>query len=829
MRLHRLLLSAFVLSLLLSLSIAGGAFAVEAESLPQVPAGFEVEMLRLAQPGEGSWISMTFDEKGRIIVGRDDAGLMRLMLADEPAKIRVEPIDTLGNTLRHCRGVLYAHNSLYVSATDSNAIYRLRDTDGDDRYDEAKLLKQLDYRSRYGHGANQMVLGPDGMIYLVTGNDVSFPEGMAPNSPYREPRNDWLLPNPHDAGHDNRVGYIVRFDANGERWEVLAGGLRNPVDMAFNIDGEMFTYDADMEWDVGLPWYRPTRVNHVVSAGEYGWRWGTGKWPVHYADSLPTTLDTGLGSPTGVLFGYRGRLPAKYKNGLFLGDWQNGRILLATVRPAGASYTCEYEVFIQGAPLNVCDLEFGPEGALYFITGGRGSQSALYRVRYVGNDVAESPTSPTEGNRRAAEIRALRRRLETYHTQAAPQAVSEAWPHLANEDRWLRYAARLAIERQDLEHWRQRAVQETQPLAAATALLALARVGRPGDQPALLAALESLPWEQMEKETLLTALRACALSFIRQGRPLDGQEAPLRKRLAAIFPHAQTTANHELCELLIYLNEPQAVNVTLDLLEAAPSQEDQIHYAQALLHAREGWTLEGRRRYIAWLQTSRTFRGGRLLPTALGQMKNDFVTALSAEERTTLASELAALEQPLAEASAGATRPLVRNWTLDDFASALQAPLRGRSVASARAALASASCLKCHRLGDEGASIGPDLTNVGGRFDERKLLESILTPSQEIDPKYRDTAYVLDNGKVVVGRPVLVDATRIVVETDPLSQATVTVPRSAIEETHPANISPMPSGLIDVLTHDEVLDLLAYLKSGGDPNHAAFQPVSAER
>src|SRR5690606_7536649 len=121
MRLHRLLLSAFVLSLLLSLSIAGGAFAVEAESLPQVPAGFEVEMLRLAQPGEGSWISMTFDEKGRIIVGRDDAGLMRLMLADEPAKIRVEPIDTLGNTLRHCRGVLYAHNSLYVSATDSNA------------------------------------------------------------------------------------------------------------------------------------------------------------------------------------------------------------------------------------------------------------------------------------------------------------------------------------------------------------------------------------------------------------------------------------------------------------------------------------------------------------------------------------------------------------------------------------------------------------------------------------------------------------------------------------------------------------------------------------
>jgi putative heme-binding domain-containing protein len=814
-----------ITSVIATVVIAGSsAAAAEPATLPQVPKGFQVEALRVAREGEGSWISMTFDDRGRLIFGRDDAGLMRLTLADDPAGIAVERLETGDAALNHCRGVLYAHGALYVTATNTPALYRLRDNDGDDRFDEFKLLKKLDYRSRYGHGANQIVLGPDGMIYFVIGNDVSFPEGTSPDSPYRNPRNDWLLPNPHDAGHDDRVGYIVRTDPDGKTWEVLAGGFRNQVDMAFHADGEMFTYDADMEWDVGLPWYRPTRVNHVVSAGEYGWRWGTGKWPVHYQDSLPTTLDTGLGSPTGITFGYRGRLPAKYKHGLFMGDWQNGRILLATLKPAGASYECEYEVFAQGAPLNVCDLEFGPDGALYFITGGRGSQSALYRVRYVGSEpLAGEPVASEDSA--AAETRALRRRLEQFHTRQNESAVAEAWPHLNSPDRWLRFAARLAIERQDVNAWRQRALGEARPLAAATALMALARCGSPADQPELLAALQRLPLEKLDREALLTALRAYALSFIRQGRPPEELCGAVEARLAPLYPHAASVANLELCELLVYLNSPVAVGRSLDLLESAPSQEEQIHYGQALLHAQSGWSLENRRRMLAWLQKARSFRGGKLLATVLVQMRTDFVSSFTEDERGRLSAEIAALLAPADDIAAAPPRPLVRQWTMADFAADLQQPLTGRSAENARSALAAASCLKCHRIGEEGGAAGPDLTLVGRRFDERALLESILVPSKEIDPKYRDTAYILDEGKVVVGRPVQVDATRIVVETDPLTQATATILRASIEETQPANVSPMPTGLADVLTRDEVLDLLAYLKSGGDPESPAFNPA----
>ena len=86
----------------------------------------------------------------------------------------------------------------------------------------------------------------------------------------------------------------------------------------------MFIYDSDMEWDLGMPWYRPTRVNHATSGSEFGWRTGTGKWPAYYADSLPAMVDIGLGSPTGVEFGYGAKFPAKYQKALYICDWTYG-------------------------------------------------------------------------------------------------------------------------------------------------------------------------------------------------------------------------------------------------------------------------------------------------------------------------------------------------------------------------------------------------------------------------------------------------------------------------------------------------------------------------
>lgn len=813
----------------LSGTLVGGPTAAAKDATPVssivVQEGFEVELLRSAQEGEDSWISMTFDDRGRILLGLDSKGVARV----EIGKDGETTFEKVEDSFQHCRGVLYAHDSLYVSATNDGGLYRLRDTTGDDKFDDVQLLKSFDYRSRYGHGANQLVLGPDNMIYMAVGNDVSFPEGASPNSPYRDPQNDWLVPNPHDAGEDDRVGYILCMDPEGKSWEILAGGLRNQVDVAFNSDGEMFTYDADMEWDAGMPWYRPNRLLHVVSAGEYGWRWGTGKWPAYYADSLPAMLDTGLASPTGMEFGTDSRFPQSHRTALFMADWQNGRILMVRMTPEGASYQAEYEVFVEGGPLNVCDLKFGPDGNLYFITGGRGSHSGLYRVRYQGDAGAGEEVSAAGDAVAAAEARGLRHQLEAFHTRQAPEAVDFAWPHLGSEDRWIRYAARIAIERQAIDQWRTRAIAEDDPTRAITALLALARVGQPSDQPQLLASLGRLPLEELDRDKLLAALRVYALTFIRQGRPDAATIGGLGKRLDAIYPHASPTVNQELCELLIYLQTPSVVEKTLRLMEEAATQEEQIHYASMLVRPPHpegetaGWDRESHATMLRWLQRAQTFPGGNLMVPTMQTIRDAALARLDDQDRAALADLITALEKPPTEEPIVPPRPFVRQWTMDDVLPELPRISSGRSYESARTALAAASCLRCHRMGDEGGRIGPDLTTVARRFDDRALLESVLEPSQVIDPKYRHTAYLLDSGQIVEGRPAGVSAKQLKIEIDPLSGETVNIDRAAVEASRPSELSPMPIGLVDTLTLDEILDLLAYLRAEGNPQAANFQ------
>jgi putative heme-binding domain-containing protein len=179
-------------------------------------------------------------------------------------------------------------------------------------------------------------------------------------------------------------GSILRTDVNGSAVELVAGGMQNPYDLAFNDEGELFTADSDMEWDLGMPWYRPTRVMHIIPGGEYGWRSGWAKWPDYYLDSLPPLVETGRGSPTGITAYNHIMFPSRYHNALFVCDWSRGRILAVRNKPHGGSYKSTSEVFLEGRPLNVTDISVGPDGWLYFCTGGRGTEGGIYRVIWEG-------------------------------------------------------------------------------------------------------------------------------------------------------------------------------------------------------------------------------------------------------------------------------------------------------------------------------------------------------------------------------------------------------------------------------------------------------------
>ena len=782
-----------------------------------VKKGFKVELLHSATKEEGSWISLTAAPGGQLYIAKDSKGILRVKLPTKDSKLEIEPID---DTLRHCRGLLYAHNSLYISATNTKAIYRWQDQNKDGEFETKEQLATVNYNSRYGHGTNQIVLGPDNQIYWVFGNDIEFIEAIDPNSPYRNPQNDWLVPNPHDLGQDNRVGHILKMSPDGKQSQVICGGLRNQCDIAFNEDGEMFTFDADMEWDYGTHWYRPIRVNHLVSGGEYGWRWATGKWPTYYFDSLPSNLDVGLGSPTGVLFGTKTNFPERYQRAFYFADWQNGRILMADVYPDGASYRLKDEVFIEGGPLNVCDMVVGEDQNIYFVTGGRGSQTGLYRISFDKANYDPSAEidwkSKPESVAKGKTLRGLRHQLETYHTKKDPKAIDLLWENLSHEDRWIRFAARVALENQDPVLWLDRATKETNPLAAINSLAAATRLCQTNktiSQQKVFTAITKLPLLELETSLQVDLLRLYHIALVRttKGARNDTQLGKIASECNQIYPSTDTRINELACEVLVSLNHKEVITKSLQIMESDISQEEQLAAAHLICRMKSHWNPAHRRRFLQWLIKARTFRGGKFLTDEVTRMRTDFESSMSKSERAKLTSLFKKFDSSESLADSLPPRPTVKVWSRKEVESIVAAS-KNSNVELGRKALVAANCLNCHRYGSTGSNIGPDLSAIGSRFDTKAILDSIFEPSKVIDPKYGYTTYELASGKTVSGRQAHVTGTEIKIETSAIAKEMITIKRDNIEFSYPAKISPMPTGLLNTLEEKEIAALIDLLR-----------------
>ncbi len=360
----------------------------------RIPDGFEVQRLYDVPQPQGSWVSLAVDPEGRLI-SCDQYGKLYRTTMKEGAVQKVEPINV---PTGRAHGLLCAFDSLYVMSHAGDGqpagLYRVTDSNRDDQYDTVKLLRQFEGGGE--HGPHAVILSPDKKsIYLCAGNHTELPTPEKSRVP-RNWQEDQLLPRMwdpggHAVGKLAPGGWVCKTDPEGKSFELIGCGFRNEYDIAFAPDSALFTYDADMEWDIGLPWYRPTRMCHVVSGSEYGWRSGTGKWPTYYQDSLPPVLDIGPGSPTGIVFGNGAKFPAKYQNALFIADWSYGVIYAIHMQQDGATYGGEKEIFCTAPGLAVTDMIVNPvDGALYFLIGGRRSQSALFRINYTGAESTET-------------------------------------------------------------------------------------------------------------------------------------------------------------------------------------------------------------------------------------------------------------------------------------------------------------------------------------------------------------------------------------------------------------------------------------------------------
>jgi putative heme-binding domain-containing protein len=820
--------------------------------------GFQVERLLLVPKAElGSWVSLTVDDKGRLIASdQDNKGLYRIT---PPPIGKAEPVkvERISTRITGAQGLQFAFGSLYVSVNGGpgSGLYRMTSTKGDDQFDKIEKLASI--RGGGEHGPHGLRLSPDGKsILLVCGNHTMPPTKIDSS---RIPTNwaeDLLLPRQWDAnGHARGIyapgGYIVRTDPNGKTWEMVSIGYRNCYDLALNADGELFTYDSDMEWDMGAPWYRPTRICHVTSDSEFGWRSGTGVWPAWNIDSLPPALDVGPGSPVGIEFGYGAKFPAKYQKALFCCDWTFGTIYAMHLEPQGSSYKAVKEEFLSRTPLPLTDVAIGRDGAMYFVTGGRGTQSELFRVTYAGNE----STEPADyHDPRGAELRALRHQLEQYQQKVGDpaKAVEFIYPHLNHPDRFIRYAARVALEHQPVERWQQRVLAEDKPDALIAGAVALARQGDKLLQSNLLRNLDRADFAGLSEFQQLGLLRAYSLAFIRMGEPDKETAARLARKFDAYFPAKSDALNRELAAMLVYLKSPTIVAKCIELMKQeskAPPRSDitddllarnrgyggtiakmlansadqqKFYYAFILRNVHEGWTMEQRRFWFQWLSDARQKSGGASYQGFINNTEKDAFDNASDADR--LAIEALGLRKPYKPKELPKVMGPGREWTLDDLVKFAEPRMKGRNFKNGEKMFAAARCVVCHRFNGDGGATGPDLSQVAGRFSLKDLCESIVLPSKVISDQYRASVVSLKSGKDYTGRIVSETKDTLTILLDPEDSTKVAeVKKSDIEEQKPSPTSTMPDGLLKTLNDNEVLDLLAYLLSRGDPGSAMFR------
>lgn len=377
-----------------------------------VPEGFKVEMLAgpttQVQGGDSklpfSLVNMTFDAKGRLLVSQE-RGPTLICEGYDPAKGSYRIVRPYCTQVVNAQGMCWVNDALYLVGTgpglsgNQAGLYRCTPNANGSAIAKAELLHKFQ-GGMAEHGPHAVIHGPDNKLYIVLGNHAWMnAPALAANSPIRRwptglqgpdqgqpgTTEDVLLPRLNDSrGHAANIrapgGTIWRCDLDGKNMALVSAGYRNHYDAAFSPGNELFTFDSDMEWDEGLPWYRAVRICHAPDGSDYVWRTGAANTPNYYVDSLPPAGETGRGSPVGVAFYDHSAFPKQYRGQFFMADWAIGTIYAVQLIRQGASYQTKFSRFCSGAPMNITDLEVGPDGALYFTLGGRGTPGGIYRV-----------------------------------------------------------------------------------------------------------------------------------------------------------------------------------------------------------------------------------------------------------------------------------------------------------------------------------------------------------------------------------------------------------------------------------------------------------------
>lgn len=174
-------------------------------------------------------------------------------------------------------------------------------------------------------------------------------------------------------------------------------------------------------------------------------------------------------------------------------------------------------------------------------------------------------------------------------------------------------------------------------------------------------------------------------------------------------------------------------------------------------------------------------------------------------------------------ASHAARPPKITEWKLEDLAPTLTRLNADRDLRRGQELFTKLSCASCHKLGAEGASFGPELTTVFAQHhnDAAEVLRQILEPSLIISNQFRAYQFELNNGDEVSGLIVKEDGDNLTVQSGASAALIQTIKKSEVKSQQPQRSSLMPTALLNQLSAEEILDLLAFVQAGGKvPAHA---------
>jgi putative membrane-bound dehydrogenase-like protein len=725
--------------------------------------------------------------------------------------------------------------SLYVTQRD--AVFRLRDSDGDGKAETKDTILKLQSTGDYPHnGLDGITFGPDGMLYVGMGENLGAPYTLLGSDGSQE-----------QGGGEG--GNIFRCTPDGQRLERWATGFWNPFSLAFTSAGHLFMVDNDPD---SRP---PCRLNHVIRGGDYGFKFRYGRKGTHpfiaWNGELPGTLPMVAGTgeaPSGLIEASRAKLTSAFDGSLIVAATWEHTLERYRLVPRGASWQASREVFAVGdADFRPVSLVPAPDGSIY-ITDWVKSDYSVHKHGRLWRLTAEKPVvvKPVIQTDTHAQLAAF----EDASGTDVGNAIGSDDPFLqsAAADRLTRAATVSTLKwlcALDKPQQRLGGLMALRRFRSATAeqVIALLRnalvdtdekvrlfaVKWAGEE--VIGALypDILTLSQGELSAALKPVVDAALDALtgktdlgplanRPAKneftilPLDGPQMKRREEARRIL---RGESNRD--------DEPTLVSAIRELAGSADNRDAEqllpfisVRYAGTLrieaTAALAGADMAVKLKLLALLEnvdpalrreTVRTLRSAAAGPEVKAALEKALTRARK-EKATPLIEQI---ENALAVSTT--TLPA----SDDDWRKLLdEAP--GDSASGRRVFFhPSVTCSNCHMVEGKGSGfVGPDLTTIARTADREKLLQSLLHPSRDIAPQFatmmvETRTLGFQSGRLAVRHP-----DQAVTLVGP-ANAGIFIPAGEIVFINPTPNSMMPEGLAMTMTRSDLRDLVAYLLS----------------